>query len=105
MPPPNPPRWYTIPARVLLVTFICTLLSFAVSLLLGIVGTVTVAAFHHVNPDMRVAYRHVAAPAALTAAAVVFVVSLVVEIRHYRQSKALLAIARVSQERQVRIPH
>ena len=36
VPPPRPPRWYTIPVRVGLVTFISTLLSFAVSLLLAI---------------------------------------------------------------------
>jgi hypothetical protein len=41
MPPTaRPPRWYAIPVRVLLVTFIGTLISFAISLLLGIVGTV-----------------------------------------------------------------
>ena len=43
MPTPRPPRWYAIPVRVLLLTFIGTLISFAVSLFLGIVGTVAVA--------------------------------------------------------------
>ena len=96
-------------------TFICTLLAFAVSLLLGIIGTVAVFAYRHANPDMRIAYRQVALPAALAAGAVVFVVSLIMEIRHFRQSKALLAIARMSEarvseervsgERQLRIPN
>ena len=105
MPRMHPPRWYTIPLRVGLVTFICTLLSFAVSLLFGIIETVVVSGRHHTNPDMRVAYRHIALPAALVAGTVVLVVSLIMEIRHFRQSKALLGIARVSEERQLRIPH
>jgi hypothetical protein len=103
MPVAHPPRWYTIPVRVGLVTFICTLLSFAVSLLLGIIGTVAVSAYHHAEPDMRVAYRHIASPVAIAAGAAVFVLSLIMEIRHYRQSKALLGIARVTEERQLRI--
>jgi hypothetical protein len=97
MPPkPRPPRWYAIPVRVLLVTFIGTLLSFAVSLLLGIIGTVVVAAWRHISPDMTAAYRHVALPAALVAGSIIFVLALAMEIRHYRQSKTLAAIARVS---------
>lgn len=96
MPPKlHAPRWYAIPVRVLLVTFIGTLISFAVSLLLGIIGTVVVSAWRHVNPDMTAAYRH-ALPAALIAGSIIFVLALAMEIRHYRQSKTLAAIARVS---------
>ena len=44
MPPAKVPspliRWFLIPLRVLLVTFLLALLSFAVCLLLGIVGLV-----------------------------------------------------------------
>jgi hypothetical protein len=97
MPPkPRQPRWYAIPVRVLLVTFIGTLISFAVSLLLGIIGTVVVAAWRHITPDMTAAYRHTALPAALVAGSIIFVLALAMEIRHYRQSKTLAAIARVS---------
>jgi hypothetical protein len=95
-PPPRPPRWYAIPVRVLLITFIGTLISFSVSLLLGIIGTVIVSAFRHVNPNMTVAYRFIALPAALVAGSIIFVLALTMEIRHYRQSKTLAAIARVS---------
>src|SRR5580700_2292243 len=95
-PASRTPRWYTIPARVCLVTFIATLLCFAVSLLLAILGTVIVAALRGVHPDMRLAYRHIALPAALVAGGVSFVVALVLEIRHYRQNKALSAIERLS---------
>jgi hypothetical protein len=97
MPPtPHPPRWYAIPVRVLLVTFIGTLLSFAVSLLLSIIGTVVVSSLRHVNPNMTVAYRQMALPAAVVAGSIIFVLALAMEIRHYRQSKTLAAIARVS---------
>jgi uncharacterized BrkB/YihY/UPF0761 family membrane protein len=96
MPTPRPPRWYAIPVRVLLVTFIGTLLTFAVSLLLGIVGTVVISFLRHTQPNMTVAYRLIALPAALIAGAIIFVLALTMEIRHYRQSKTLAAIARVS---------
>jgi hypothetical protein len=93
---PRTPRWYTIPVRVALLTFVGTLLSFAVSLLLGIVGIVIVSAVRHVHPDMTVAYRQIALPAALAAGSVIFLLALVMEIRHYRQARTLAAIARVS---------
>jgi uncharacterized BrkB/YihY/UPF0761 family membrane protein len=97
MPPtPRPPRWYAIPVRVLLVTFIGTLISFAVSLLLGIIGTVVVSALHHVHPNMTVAYRVVALPTAVVAGSIIFMLALAMEIRHYRQSKTLAAIERMS---------
>lgn len=94
---PQRPRWYTIPVRVVLVTLICTLLSFAVSLLFGIIGTITIAVYRHAPPDMRIAYNHVALPVALTAGSVVFLLSLAMEIRHYRQSRTLAGIARISE--------
>jgi hypothetical protein len=90
------PRWYTIPVRVLLITFIGTLIVFAVSLFLGIIGTVTVSAIRHVNPPMTVAYRHIALPIAIVAGCIIFVSVLITEIRHYRQSRTLAAIERAS---------
>src|SRR5579864_5484292 len=89
------PRWYGIPARVFAATFISTLLCFAVSLLLAILGTVIVSALRGVHPDMRIAYRQIALPIALVAGGIVFVLSLVMEIRHYRQVKTLSAIERM----------
>jgi|SRR5271168_3625964 len=99
MPPtprPRSPRWYTIPVRVLLVTFIGTLVSFAVSLFLGIIGTVVVSALRGVHPDMTMAYRHVALPFTVVAGSVIFVLALAMEIRYYRQTKTLAAIERIS---------
>jgi hypothetical protein len=95
-PTPRPPRWYAIPVRVLVVTFIGTLLSFAVSLLLGIIGTVAVSALRHVHPNMTVAYRQIALPAAVVAGSIIFILALAMEIRHYRQSKTLAAIERMT---------
>jgi hypothetical protein len=97
MPPTtHPPRWYAIPVRVLLLTFIGTLLSFAVSLLVGIIGTVAVSALRGIHPNMTVAYRQIALPAALVAGSIIFILALAMEIRHYRQSKTLAAIERMN---------
>lgn len=90
------PHWYGIPVRVGLVTFIGTLLCFAVSLLFAILGTVITAALRSVHPDMRIAYRYIALPIALVAGSIIFVLALAMEIRHYRQRKTLSAIERVS---------
>lgn len=94
--PHPPPRWYAIPVPVLLLTFIGTLVSFAVSLLVGIVAIVVVSSLRHVNPNMTVAYRHIALPTALVSASIIFALALTMEIRHYRQSKTLTEIERVS---------
>ena len=83
------PRWYFIPLRVLLVTFVVTLLSFAVSLFLGILGTLLAAHFRNTHPNLTIAYRNVALPAAAMVAAIVIVSSAAMEIRHHRQQKAL----------------
>jgi len=90
--PSRAPRWYTIPVRVGLVTFIGTLLCFAVSLLFAILGTVIIAALRGAHPDLRIAYRHIALPMALVTGSIIFVLALVMEIRHHRQSKTLAAI-------------
>jgi uncharacterized BrkB/YihY/UPF0761 family membrane protein len=92
----RPPRWYGIPVRVALLTFLGTLLTFAVSLLLAILGTVIVAALRGVHPDMRIAYRHIALPTALVAGVIIFVFALIMEVHHYRQSKTLSAIERMT---------
>lgn len=81
-----------IPLRVLLVTFLTTLLAFAVSLLLGIIGVILGAKLRAGTPNMQVAYRDVAAPVAAAVCAIVLVSSLFMEIRNYRQAKALAAI-------------
>jgi uncharacterized BrkB/YihY/UPF0761 family membrane protein len=90
------PRWYGVPLRILLLTFLGTLLCFAVTLLLSLVGTVAVAAIRGVHPDMRIAYRYLAVPMAILEAGVIFICASVVEIRHYRRARTLSAIERAS---------
>jgi divalent metal cation (Fe/Co/Zn/Cd) transporter len=86
--------WYQIPVRVALWTFIGTLISFAVSLFLGIVGVVIVSAFRHVHANMTLAYRDVAFPTAVVAGTVILLLVLRMEIRYYRQTKTLESIER-----------
>ena len=45
---------------------------------------------------MRIAYRHLALPFAIAMALLVLIVATVVEIRRFRQAKALAAIERDS---------
>jgi hypothetical protein len=91
-----PPRWYLIPVRVLLVTFLLTLLSFAVGLFLSIVGLVIVGKAAGAPLNMTHAYRHMALPFAAVVAFAVLVSATVVEVRRYRQAKALASIERLS---------
>lgn len=90
------PRWYGIPLRVFAMTFIGTLAVFAVSLLLAIIGTEIASAVRGIHPDMRIAYRMIALPMALVAGVIILVLSTAMEIRHYRQMKALASIERSS---------
>jgi hypothetical protein len=90
------PRWIGIPVRVFAVTFLLTLLSFAVALLLSILGTVVYSQVKHVAPNLAFAYRHIAFPFAITVGAIVLVLLLGMEIRNYRQRKALEGIERTS---------
>jgi hypothetical protein len=86
------PRWIGIPARVFAFTFLLTLLSFAVALLVSILGTIVYSQVGHVAPNLMFAYKHIAFPIALSVGAVVLIVTLVVEIRNYRQHKVLAAL-------------
>ncbi len=85
-----------IPARVFALTFVGTLLSFAVSLLLAILGTLLVSAVRGVHADFRIAYRYVALPVAVIVALALAIIATTSEIRHYRQAKTLKAIERMS---------
>jgi hypothetical protein len=93
---PAKPRWYLIPVRVLLVTFLLTLLSFAISLLMGILAMVIRGRVQGVHPDMTLAYRHIALPVAAVVAGVALIATTVVEIRNYHQTKILAEVARAS---------
>jgi len=80
----------------LLLTFLLTLLCFAVSLFFGILGTAISARLRGLHPNMTLAYRHVALPVALVAAAVALITVTIIEVRNYRQARALAQIARAS---------
>lgn len=93
---PRKPRWYAVPVRILLVTFILTLMTFALCLFMAILGTVVAGKVRGYTPDLRLAYRHIALPIAVGAGMVVFIVTTVMEVRHFRQTKALHGILRAS---------
>ena len=90
------PRWYLVPVRVLILTFLFALLAFALSLLLAIVGIVIHGRIGGVHPNLTVAYRYVALPVAVVMASTVLITMTVVEIRRYRQVKALRQIEEAS---------
>jgi hypothetical protein len=90
------PRWIGIPVRAFAMTFLFTLLSFAVALLLSILGTVVYSQVKRVAPNLTFAYRHIAFPCAIAAGTVVLVLSLGMEIRNYRRRKTLEGIERSS---------
>jgi len=94
--PPRQPRWYWVPVRVVVITFLLTLVTFALCLLLGILGLAISGALRGVHPNLTSAYRHFAFPAAMGVAAVVLVSATIMEVRRYRQMKALAGIARAS---------
>jgi hypothetical protein len=75
-------------ARVVVITILATLTTFAVALFLGIAGIVLAGLIHGGGPHMASAYRHVALPVAGAALVIAFLVSLVNEIRYYRRVRA-----------------
>jgi hypothetical protein len=77
-------------------TLLGTLLTFTITLFLAIIGTFVAGKVRGQHPDMTFAYRHVAVPVAVVAGCALLVGSLIFEIRHYRQARALSAIARIS---------
>jgi len=91
-----PPRWTGPLARILALTFLSALISFAVALLLSILGTVLHARLQHVSPDLMFAYKRIAFPIAVSAGAVVLFAMTAIEIRNYRQSRVLDGIAQAA---------
>jgi hypothetical protein len=75
-------RWFWVPLRVLLMTFLLALLSFAVCLLLGILGLTINAAVRGVHPNLTLAYRDIAFPAAVIAGLIALIASIAIEVRN-----------------------
>jgi hypothetical protein len=80
-------RWSLILLRALLVTFLLALLSFAVCLFLGILGLVISAALRGVRPNLTIAYRQIAFPAAVVAGGAALVASVALEVRYYHRER------------------
>ena len=74
-------RWFWIPVRILLVTFLLSLLVFALCLLLGIVGLTINGAVRGIHPNMTLAYRAFAFPVASVAGAIALFAAIVMEFR------------------------
>jgi hypothetical protein len=70
-----------IVVRVVVVTFVFTLLSFAIGLFCGITSTVLYGFIRHIHPDMSWAYKFVAAPLGVLGMIVTFFTMLITEIR------------------------
>ena len=94
MPPKRTPQWYWVPLRVFIITLLTTLLTFALAMLVRIIGVAVMAKLRGTAPNMTLAYRHIAFPTAGLAAILTLIAASVSEIRHYRQAKTLAGIER-----------
>lgn len=74
--------------RVVVVTILVTLLAFAVSLLLGILGIALTNVLRDVDVSMAIAYRNVALPFAGAVLIISFSAILTREIREFRRERA-----------------
>jgi hypothetical protein len=80
-------RLLLVPVRVLLVSFLLALLSFAVFLFLGIAGLLISAVVRGAHPNMTVAYREIALPGALVLGGIALLVAIVVEVRYQSRKR------------------
>jgi hypothetical protein len=74
-------------ARVVIITALATLLSFAIALFFSITGIMLVDMIRGGGVNLTSAYRHIALPIALVTLVIALVVNLVVEIRYYRRAR------------------
>jgi cell shape-determining protein MreD len=82
------PRLLGVLVRALLITFVATLLIFAVTLLLAIIGFSLFGLVQGHRPDMSNAYRYIALPMAVLAAVIVLVTAFLNEFKLYRRRLA-----------------
>jgi len=80
---------FEIAVRVVLITFVFTLLSFAIGLFCGIGASLLYGAIRHIHPDMTWAYKFVAAPFGAIGLVVTFFMMLINEIRRARRPEDL----------------
>ena len=67
-------------------------MSFAIAVLLGILGSIAWGAMHHSHPNLPVVYQHFAPMVAGSVGVVVLVIAAVLEVRRYKRDKVLAAI-------------
>ena len=82
--------------RIFAFTFLSTLATIAVALLLSILGTVVYSRVEHIPPDLMFAYKHIAFPIAIVGGSIALMATLIMEARSYRQGKVLAAIERTA---------
>jgi hypothetical protein len=82
------PSVLAIAPRVLVITFAVSALSFALLLLLGIVGTTLWYVVRGQPLVITHAYRSFAIPGVKVVAAVTFIGAVIVEIRHYLRARS-----------------
>ena len=79
------PSWYVrlimVSFRTVLLTLLFAGLGMGVGLFVGIVGTIAVAAAHHVSPDMTHAYRYYAIPTGVVLGAGAFLWNVIGAVR------------------------
>jgi hypothetical protein len=90
------PCWVWIPVRVLIITVLVTLLSFAIALLLALLGLIWSAKARGISPNLTVAYHRIAFPVATLIGGAALLWSSVVEVRYYYRAKALGRLERIS---------
>ena len=89
----RPRTWVAIAisARVLIITGLATLLSFALGLLLGIIGVALANSAGLAHASMAAAYRRVAFPAAVIGMITALIGMIFMEVREYRRPPLRLA--------------
>ena len=79
---------FAIGARITVITVLAALLSFAVGLLLGIVGVALLNSLGGGHTSMAAAYRSVAVPAAVIGTVTALIGMIVLEVRESRRGPA-----------------
>ena len=82
------PRRWAVAVRIVLITFLATLVTFAVALFFGIASMVLLSLIRGGSVNMANAYRHVAVPAAALALVIALLLATRNEVREYRQASA-----------------
>lgn len=82
------PRLPGVLVRALLITFVLTLLGFALCLLLAIIGLSLFGLVRGHRPDMAYAYKYIAVPMAAVIALSILITATFSEFRRYRRRLA-----------------